>query len=128
MLAELMKDDNLNDVERNIFDILATVSEPYSVRELVRVVLGWNSKYKGRNAKLELEIRDALESFQGRAVPIVQQSSTTYYLADNLEVVVKMIKAREKEIQYSQHKLAVLWINYGRQVDLYHKLKNDGAL
>lgn len=128
MLAELMKDDNLNDVERNIFDILATVSEPYSVRELVRVVLGWNSKYKGRNAKLELEIRDALESLQGRAVPIVQQSSTTYYLADNLEVVVNMITAREKEIQYSQHKLAVLWINYGRQVDLYHKLKNDGAL
>jgi len=40
MLAELMKDDNLNDVERNIFDILATVSRPYSVRELVQVVLG----------------------------------------------------------------------------------------
>jgi hypothetical protein len=126
MLAELVKNDYLNDVEHKIFDILATARKPYSVRELGRVVFGLNSKCKGLTPTQELEIRDAIESLQSRAIPIVQCKRVKYYLADNIEIVINMILGEEKKIEYLQNKLKVLWINYGRQVDQYHKLKNDG--
>lgn len=54
MLSELIEEDSLNDTERNLFDVLATTRESYTIQELVRVVLGWNSKSKGRKPNLEL--------------------------------------------------------------------------
>jgi len=125
MLSKLIEEDSLNDTERNLFDVLATTMKSYTIQELVRVVLGWNSKSKGRNPNLELEISDAIDNLQHRAIPIVQQDKKTYYLADKMGAIREMIATREKEIEHLQHNLKVLYVNYGRQIDLYRKLTQD---
>lgn len=125
MLSELIEGDSLNDTERNLFDVLATTRKSYTIQELVRVVLGWNSKSKGRNPKLELEISDAIENLQVRAIPIVRQGKNNYCLADKMGAIRDMISTREEEIKHLQHNLKVLYVNYGRQIDLYSKLTQD---
>jgi hypothetical protein len=128
LLAELMKSNCLNDVEQKIFDILATKNRPISVPELVRMVFGNHPKDKRHKAAQELEIRDAIEGLQGRAVPILEGYRGKYELATDLQGVVNMIEAEEKRIERANYNLKVMWINYGRQIDLYHKLTGDESL
>ena len=128
LLAELMKNNWLNDVEQKIFGILATISKPLSVPELAKMIFGNHSKDKRRKAAQELEIRDAIESLQGRAIPILEGYRGKYELATDLQGVINMITSEEKRIEREQYNLKVMWINYGRQIDLYHKMTSDESL
>jgi hypothetical protein len=125
LLADLIKDCCLNEVEGKVFDIFATKEQAFSVKELARMVFGNALKNKRRKAELELEISDAIESLRGRAVPILKGYRGKYELANDLQSVVNMITEEEKKVEYAQYNLKVQWINYGRQIDSYHKLNKD---
>lgn len=126
MLAELMKDDELPEIEQKIFNALVLADDFLTRQSLVEVVFGRESK-RTRRAKKELEdrIREGVEFLQDRAVPIYILRSNQYRLGNNLNLIVETIQDFESKIRCMQDRVDMVRVYYTRQLEPFEKIWNE---
>ena len=123
ILANLLKDEDLTEVQQKIFETYAFAQSPcFTVRDLVRIVFGKDLGTKGHNSKLEQEIREGIRRLQDRAVPFVSCGDGTYYLAHDLDQVRNMIFDLEMQATNLQCRAEKMRVYYGRQIDPFQQL------
>lgn len=124
ILADLLKDDDLTETEKKIFEVLALARVPLTRRKLAWMVFGGSYGGDTRHYKQEREIGDGIEKLQDHGVPIVS-CGYEYYLGNDPELVRYLIFELESKISRLQDRVDTMRVCYGRQIKPFEKLKNE---
>jgi hypothetical protein len=126
ILANLLKNEELTEVEQKIFETYAFAQSPcFTVRDLVRIIFGKDLGLKGHNTRLEQKIREGIRGLQDRAVPFVSCGDGMYYFAHDLEQVRGMIFDLEIQASNLRFRVEKMRVYYGRQIDPFQQLIDE---
>ncbi len=123
ILADLLKDDDLTETEKKIFDVLASARVPFTRRRLAWMVFGGSYGGNTRHYKQEREIRDGIEKLQEYGAPIIS-CGYEYYLGNDPALLRDMIFSLESKISQLQDRVDRMRVCYGRQIGPFRELIN----